>query len=76
MQRGAIVIKLLLIIKLTCSVINFELHRSVVQTLRPTNQQPSMALTTMLFLWLQSKFNVPVAVVWNFYYNRLFRTAK
>ena len=62
--------------KLGCSVIYFELHRSVVQTLRPTNQQPSMALTTMLFLWLQSKFNVPVAVVCYFYYNHLFRTAK
>ena len=49
------VIKLLLNMKLTCNAINFELHRSVVQTLRPTNQQHSMGLITMLFLWLQSK---------------------
>lgn len=49
------VIKLFLNMKLTCNAINFELHRSVVQTLRPTNQQHSMGLITMLFLWLQSK---------------------
>lgn len=54
-EKFGYVIGLLLNMKITGNAINFELHRSAVQTLRPTNQQHSMGLTTMLFLWLQSK---------------------